>query len=585
MFEKKGVAFPETLEDMARAAETLTDPKDGTFGFVGRGLRNANMALWGNFFLDYGGEFLDAKGNILTDGPEAIEATKLYQRLLTKPAPPGVAGFNWMESLAAFTQGKAAMWLDGVGWAPPLENPNTSRIVGKVGYSVVPKGPGGQYSATYGDGIGVTQASTKKEAGLSLLPVGRLEDHGRAPAAGRRRRAVPQLDPQRRDRARRREDAPRLARLGDRLRQGQQARAARRRAGGGVPRHPRRGGDGDAVGSGPGRRTQEGDRPVPADPRAQREGVSKAASLSTAGADRPSSAESAGAWRVPSYWPFVIPALVVVVGVIVFPWVFTLWMSVHEWKVGSAPTFTGLANYLRLPSDPRFIEAVWHTIVYTALSIVLPLVFGTLAACIFHARFPLRGLLRGVFILPMMATPVAIALVWTMMFHPQLGVLNYLLSLVGLPPQLWVFAPNTVIPSLVLVETWQWTPLVMLIVLGGLAAIPTEPYESALIDGASVWQIFRHITLPLITPFLFIAAMIRMIDAVKSFDIIYAITQGGPGTASETINLYLYSVAFAYYDIGYGSAIAVVFFVLIVALAAALLVMRRRLQWSEVSGA
>jgi len=311
----------------------------------------------------------------------------------------------------------------------------------------------------------------------------------------------------------------------------------------------------------------------------------KAASLPTAEAGRPARPERAEAWRVPSYWPFVVPALVVVVGVIVFPWAFTLWMSVHEWKVGGAPAFNGLANYLRLPGDPRFLESVWHTVVYTTLSIVLPLVFGTLAACIFHARFPLRGLLRGIFILPMMATPVAIALVWTMMFHPQLGVLNYLLSLVGIPPQLWVFAPATVIPSLVLVETWQWTPLVMLIVLGGLAAIPTEPYESALIDGASVWQVFRHITLPLITPFLFIAAMLRMIDAVKSFDIIFAITQGGPGTASETINLYLYSVAFAYYDVGYGSAIAVVFFVLIVALAAALLVLRRRLQWSEANGA
>jgi multiple sugar transport system substrate-binding protein len=165
IFQKKGVALPETLEDMAALAEKLTDPKEGIYGFVGRGLRNANMTLWTNFFLNYGGEFLDAKGNILTDGPEAIEATKLYQRLLTKPAPPGVAGFNWMESLAAFTQGKAAMWIDGVGWAPPLENPNTSRIVGKIGYAVVPKGPGGQYSATYGDGIGVAQASPKKEAG------------------------------------------------------------------------------------------------------------------------------------------------------------------------------------------------------------------------------------------------------------------------------------------------------------------------------------------------------------------------------------------------------------------------------------
>ena len=285
-----------------------------------------------------------------------------------------------------------------------------------------------------------------------------------------------------------------------------------------------------------------------------------------------------------SYWPFVIPALVVVLGVIIFPWVFTIWMSLNEWKVGSPTVFVGLANYLRLPNDPRFIEATWHTIAYTFLSVLLPLVFGTFAAVAFHQKFPLRGFLRGLFIMPMMATPVAIALVWTMMFHPQLGVLNYLLSLVGLPAQLWVFHPGTVIPSLVMVETWQWTPLVMLIVLGGLAAIPAEPYESARIDGASFWQMFRYITLPLITPFLFIAAMIRMIDAVKSFDIIFAITQGGPGSASETINLYLYSVAFIYYDIGYGSAIAVAFFALIVALAAVMLHLRQRMHWNEIGG-
>jgi len=301
----------------------------------------------------------------------------------------------------------------------------------------------------------------------------------------------------------------------------------------------------------------------------------------------PAAAEDAAPereWRPPSYWPFVIPALVVVLAVIIFPWVFTIWMSMHEWKVGSPTTFVGLANYLRLPTDPRFVEAVGHTLLYTALSVLLPLVFGTLAAIVFHQKFAARGFLRGIFIMPMMATPVAIALVWTMMFHPQLGVLNYLLSLVGLPPQLWVFNPTTVIPSLVLVETWQWTPLVMLIVLGGLAAIPTEPYESAQIDGANFWQVFRFITLPLIMPFLFIAGMIRMIDAVKSFDIIFAITQGGPGSASETINVYLYSVAFVYYDLGYGSAIAVVFFLLIVALAALLLYLRKRMLWTAELG-
>jgi multiple sugar transport system permease protein len=291
-------------------------------------------------------------------------------------------------------------------------------------------------------------------------------------------------------------------------------------------------------------------------------------------------------WRPPSYWPFVVPALIVVLAVIIFPWLFTIWMSFNEWKVGSPTTFVGLANYLRLPTDPRFVEAVGHTLVYSALSVLLPLIFGTLAAVVFHAQFPFRGFLRAIFIMPMMATPVAIALVWTMMFHPQLGVLNYLLSFAGIPPQLWVFHPDTVIPSLVLVETWQWTPLVMLIVLGGIAAIPTEPYESAQIDGAGMWQMFRYITLPLITPFLFIAAMIRTIDAVKSFDIIFAITQGGPGSASETVNLYLYSVAFVYYDLGYGSAIAVVFFALIVALAGVLLHLRSRTLWTEIgSGA
>jgi multiple sugar transport system permease protein len=293
--------------------------------------------------------------------------------------------------------------------------------------------------------------------------------------------------------------------------------------------------------------------------------------------------ETAG-WEPPSYWPFVLPALIVVLAVIIFPWAYTIWMSLHEWKVGAAPTFVGFANYIRLPSDARFVESVWHTLVYTALSVALPLLLGTLAAVVFHAKFPMRGFLRGLFILPMMATPVAIALVWTMMFHPQLGILNYLLSLVGLPPQLWVFHPATVIPSLVLVETWQWTPLVMLIVLGGLAAIPAEPYESAMIDGATRWQIFRYISLPLIMPFLIIASMIRMIDAVKSFDIIFAITQGGPGSASETINLYLYSVAFVYYDVGYASAIVVVFFALIVALAAALLRLRQRTHWNDAGG-
>ena len=255
-------------------------------------------------------------------------------------------------------------------------------------------------------------------------------------------------------------------------------------------------------------------------------------------------------------------------------------MSAFDWKIGSAAHFVGFGNYATLATNQRFLESILHTFYFTALAVAAPLVLGTAAAMIFHREFPFRGVLRGVFIMPMMATPVAVALVWTMMFHPQQGVLNYLLSLVGLPPSLWVYSPTLVIPSLVLVEIWHWTPLVMLIVLGGLAALPTEPYESARLDGATEWQLFRHITLPLVAPFIVVAAVIRTIDALKTFDTIYVITGGGPGTASETINLYLYLQAFAFYNIGTASAVVVVFFAIVLALALLLLHVREKTKWT-----
>jgi multiple sugar transport system permease protein len=274
-----------------------------------------------------------------------------------------------------------------------------------------------------------------------------------------------------------------------------------------------------------------------------------------------------------------LPAVLVIAAVIVFPWLFTIYMSAFDWKIGSIAHFVGLSNYAGLATNQRFLESVVHTFYFTALAVVVPLILGTVAALIFHREFRGRGVLRAIFTMPMMATPVAVALVWTMMFHPQQGVLNYLLTSVGLPPSLWVYSPTWVIPSLVMVEVWHWTPLVMLIVLGGLAALPTEPYESARLDGATEWQLFRHITLPLIAPFLVVAAVIRTIDAVKAFDTIYVISQGGPGTASETINLYLYLQAFAFYNVGNASAVVVVFFVIILALAMLLLHVRQRTKW------
>lgn len=305
------------------------------------------------------------------------------------------------------------------------------------------------------------------------------------------------------------------------------------------------------------------------------------ASASDTRALAPKQAHARGYNRQKYYIRFIIPALLAILAVIVFPWLFTLWMSLFDWQIGMSSAFVGLENYAKLASDERFMLSIPRTLYFTALSVIVPVILGLFAAEVFHQKFVLRGFLRGVYILPMMATPVAIALVWTMMFHPQIGVLNYLLSLVGLPAQLWVYSPDTVIPALVLVEVWQWTPLVMLIVLGGLAALPTDAYESALIDGANRWDMFRHITFPLILPFLMVAVILRTIDALKSFDIIYVISQGGPGTASETINLYLFLQAFSFFRIGHASAVVVVFFVLILALALILLYTREKFRWTQ----
>lgn len=164
LFAAKGIEYPTTFDEMVAAAEKLTDPAKGTYGFVARGMKNANTPVFTSFLLGWGVDSVDAEGKLHTDGPEAIEAGRLYQRLLTKSAPKGVTGFNWAECQSAFLQGRIGMWFDGVGFAPPLEDPKMSRVVGKVGYGIMPKGPVTQAAATTGDGIGVVAASSRKEA-------------------------------------------------------------------------------------------------------------------------------------------------------------------------------------------------------------------------------------------------------------------------------------------------------------------------------------------------------------------------------------------------------------------------------------
>lgn len=162
LFEEKGLAYPTSLEAIAVAARALHDPKKGVVGFVGRGLKNANVPLWGGFLLGWGGRFLDDDGRLATTSPEALASATFYRDLLKDSGPAGAAGYNWNEAQGLFLQGRAAMWLDGSGFAPPLEDPKRSRIVGKVGYGVLPPGPKARVSPTFGDGLGVSATSTKK---------------------------------------------------------------------------------------------------------------------------------------------------------------------------------------------------------------------------------------------------------------------------------------------------------------------------------------------------------------------------------------------------------------------------------------
>jgi multiple sugar transport system permease protein len=280
-------------------------------------------------------------------------------------------------------------------------------------------------------------------------------------------------------------------------------------------------------------------------------------------------------------WLLPLPAVAALLAVLAGPLAYAFGVSLTSWYLGSPapPRFVGLANYAALLADPRVWHAAWVTFYFTGLALGLELVLGLAIALYLNRDFAGGALVRTVLLMPISVTPVAIALVWAMMFNPTLGMLNYLLSLVGLPPLLWASDPVTAVPALVLVDVWQWTPMVVLLLLAGLQTIPPEILEAAALDGAQRLRLLRRIQLPLIRPHLAMAAVFRLILLLKTFDLIYVITQGGPADATETLNLYTYQVGMVYFQMGYGSALAIVLLVLIMALSLALLQARRR-AWS-----
>lgn len=258
------------------------------------------------------------------------------------------------------------------------------------------------------------------------------------------------------------------------------------------------------------------------------------------------------------------PAVVTLFLIVIIPIAFNLYLAFNKWSIGlGEPRFIGLGNFIELLSDERVLNGVKVMIYFSGLSLSLEMILGLLIAVYFNRQFKGSEIVQAIYILPFAATPVAVALIWRIMLNPEIGVLNYVLRSVGLPGSLWVSSPQTVIPALVMVDVWKWTPMITLIVLAGLKSLPHVPYEAARVDGASALQIFWYITLPLIRPVLIAALMLRSLDNLKEFDIIYTVTQGGPGIASETLYLYSYMVGFSFFKAGYGSALMVVVFLIV----------------------
>ncbi len=266
---------------------------------------------------------------------------------------------------------------------------------------------------------------------------------------------------------------------------------------------------------------------------------------------------------------FVTPSLIFIILMIIVPLAYNFGLSFTDWQMSlvKAPQFVGLANYKDVLHDERFLNSVWRTVVFSGIAITLETILGVSLAVLINRKFHGRRLVQALMLLPVVATPVAMGMVWQLILEPSIGLGNVIVEALGFAPR--SFLATTSFESmfwLIMIDVWEWTPMVMLIVYGGLMTIPQDPYESALIDGAGKWKTFTKITLPLASSSILIAVLMRLIDVVKTYDIIYATTQGGPSFATETINIYGYLNMFAYYRFGKAAAISVLFFIVVMAI-------------------
>ncbi|HXZ37915.1 MAG TPA: sugar ABC transporter permease [Thermodesulfobacteriota bacterium] len=226
--------------------------------------------------------------------------------------------------------------------------------------------------------------------------------------------------------------------------------------------------------------------------------------------------------------------------------------------------FIWLRNYLKLLEDPLFSYSLRFTLGYALVAVVVQVGLGLAVALLLNSRIIGRGVIRGMMLMPLMMPPVITALMWKiMMASTKAGILNYLLSFLGLGPVNWLGAMNSAIVSVFIIDTWGNLPFVAIILLGGLQSLPTEPYEAARVDGAAGWGVFRYITLPLLKPFIILAATFRVMDSLRIFDVIYAATVGGPADATMNLHMRAFFYAFQWYQMGMGMAYAMVLLILV----------------------
>ena len=265
---------------------------------------------------------------------------------------------------------------------------------------------------------------------------------------------------------------------------------------------------------------------------------------------------------------FLLPAFVALAAVAVFPSVYLIWMSLREWMAfRSEATFTGLANFQRLLASEDLRSAAGFTALYLVASTALTLVIGLALALVLSEEFRGRGMLRSLLALPLVIPPVVAGFAWKFMLNREVGVVGgYLLPMLGFERSL-LADPVLARLSVIVADVWSKTPFMLLILLAGLQELPAEVREAARIDGASGWQELRHVVLPLLAPVIGTAVLFRLLDGINTFDLIYVLTQGGPGISTQTLSILGWKIGFQYYNLGEAAALGLLMIVAVSLLA------------------